>query len=128
MPHLPLWNLPAATPSPERQYRARILAFFLIAGCALVGITHDVFPFSVLWVIAFGLIYPHLNYAIMRRFPKEHAYSVQLSLFLIDGISAGILGSSLDFNPAIVGFSCILLFATGMLLGGGRWLLAGYWL
>lgn len=126
MPHLPLWNLPAGTPSPERQYRARILAFFLIAGCALVGITHDIFPFSVLWVIAFGLIYPHLNYAIMRRFPKEHAYSVQLSLFLIDGISAGILGSSLDFNPAIVGFSCILLFATGMLLGGGRWLLAGF--
>ena len=126
MSHTQPWNLSARTPSPERQYRARILAYFLIAGCALVGITHDVFSFNALWVIAFGLIYPHVNYAATRRLTNTHALTAQLGLLFIDGFSIGALSSTLDFNPTIVGFSCILLFVTGMLMGGGRCLLAGF--
>ena len=106
-----------------REYYSRTLAYIAAAAAIAAGTYVQHFSYTILWMVPFALLYPHLANQISQRFRQDNPEQTELSLLVIDACNAGLAITLLDF-PAVPGLMFILtLCFTATIIGGMRYMI-----
>ncbi len=105
-----------------RENYSRMLAYIAAAAAIAAGTYVQHFSYSILWMVPFALLYPHLANHLSQRFRQDHAEQTQLALLLLDAFNTGLAVTLLSFPavPALM-FTLTLCF-TALIIGGMRYM------
>lgn len=104
--------------APLQEFYSRVLAYMFIAAVIASGTYNDFFSYSLLWVVPYALLYPHLAYFFTSRFKQHHPKLTYLSQLTLDSFHTGTVIALTGFAiiPALMG---LLIIAVSTLIVGG---------
>lgn len=89
--------------APLQEFYSRVLAYMFIAALIAAGTYTGFFSYSLLWVVPYALLYPHLAYFFTSRFKTHYpklTYAIELC---VDSVHAGtvlaLIGYAIDRHP-----------------------------
>lgn len=104
--------------APVRQYHSRVVAYLAVAASVAAGNYANVFSYTLLWMVPYALIYPHLAYWLSKRFRDEQPLRTAVSLLFVDALHCGIAAALLHFS-LVPSMMCLLALAFSALILGG---------
>ncbi|WP_070886290.1 adenylate cyclase [Pseudomonas sp. D1-3] len=103
-----------------REYYSRVLAYLAVAASVAAGTYVQVFSHSLLWIVPYALLYPHLAHWLSKRFRDGHRHRTLMTLLFVDALHCGAFAALLGFSvvPSLM-FLLTLSFST-LIVGGLR--------
>ncbi|MBF7729458.1 adenylate/guanylate cyclase domain-containing protein [Pseudomonas sp. N040] len=106
-----------------REYYSRILAYLSAAAAIAAGTYMHHFSYTILWMVPYALIYPHLAQVLSRGLRNKYPLEVSLALTLLDAVNTGLAIALIDY-AAVPGLMMLLtLCFIAMIIGGLRQML-----
>ncbi|MCU1716505.1 adenylate/guanylate cyclase domain-containing protein [Pseudomonas sp. 5P_3.1_Bac2] len=106
-----------------REHYSRILAYMVVAASIAAGTYSHYFSYSILWLVPYALLYPHLAYQIKLRFKDDYPLHCKVGLLLVDALHYGAVLPLLHF-ALVPSLMSLLILSFSALVGGGiRYLL-----
>ena len=110
---------PGAQPAPLlREYYSRVLAYIAPAGAIAAGTYSGHFDYSILWMVPYALLYPHLAYHLSNRFKNDYPDQNKLILLFIDALHAGGACALMGFS-LVPSLMFLLTLSFSSLIAGG---------
>ncbi|ARU88015.1 adenylate/guanylate cyclase domain-containing protein [Pseudomonas sp. M30-35] len=114
-------NQPRVLPAPlMREYYSRILAYISVAASIAAGTYAQYFEYSILWIVPYALLYPHLAHQVSQRYKRDYPEKTTQGLMLVDSIHCGCLAVLLNFSPVLSLMSLLTLLFSSLVVGGLR--------
>ncbi|MEK1906329.1 MAG: adenylate/guanylate cyclase domain-containing protein [Pseudomonas sp.] len=108
-----------AQPAPMlREYYSRVLAYIATAASIAAGTYDQHFGYSILWMVPYALLYPHVAYHVGNRFKRDYPEQSTLTLLFIDAAHAGIAAVMMGFS-VVPGLMCLLILSFSSMIAGG---------
>ena len=109
--------------APLQEFYSRVLAYMFIAALIAAGTYTGFFSYSLLWVVPYALLYPHLAYFFTSRFKTHYpklTYAIELC---VDSLHAGTVLALIGYAiiPSLMGLLIITL--STLIIGGLRLML-----
>ncbi|NQD93249.1 adenylate cyclase [Pseudomonas sp. CrR25] len=111
-------RLNALPAPPLREYYSRVLAYIAVAASIAAGTYAQHFAYTILWMVPYALLYPHLAHHLSLRFKRDHPQRTTLSLLFIDALHCGAALALLGFS-VVPSLMCLLTLAFSSLVIGG---------
>ncbi|UTW07447.1 adenylate/guanylate cyclase domain-containing protein [Pseudomonas benzenivorans] len=112
-------NRPHALPAPPlREYYSRVLAYIAVAASIAAGTYAQHFAYSILWMVPYALLYPHLAHHLSLRFKRDQPQRTTLALLVIDALHCGAALALLGFS-VVPSLMCLLTLVFSSLVIGG---------
>ncbi|HWV10917.1 MAG TPA: adenylate/guanylate cyclase domain-containing protein, partial [Pseudomonas sp.] len=105
---------------PLREYYSRVLAYIAIAASIAAGTYAQHFGYTILWMVPYALLYPHLAHHLSLRFKREHPQTTTLCLLFIDSLHCGAALALLGFSVVPSLMAVLTLCFSSLVLGGLR--------
>ena len=110
---------PGAQPAPLlREYYSRVLAYIAPAGAIAAGTYSGHFDYSILWLVPYALLYPHLVYHLSSRFKNDYPDQNKLILLFIDALHTGGACALMGFS-LVPSLMFLLTLSFSSLIAGG---------
>ncbi|WP_339487986.1 adenylate/guanylate cyclase domain-containing protein [Pseudomonas sp. EL_65y_Pfl2_R95] len=108
-------------PAPlMREYYSRILAYISVAASIAAGTYVQYFNYSILWIVPYALLYPHLAHQLSQRYKRDYPEKATRGLMIVDSIHCGCLAVLLNFSPVLSLMSLLTLLFSSLVVGGLR--------
>ncbi|SNR89917.1 Adenylate cyclase, class 3 [Pseudomonas segetis] len=112
-------TLPSVLPGPVmREYYSRVLAYISIAASIAAGTYVQYFSYSILWIVPYALLYPHLAHQIGQYYKRQYPEKATQGLMIVDAIHCGCLAALLNFSPVLSLMSLLTLLFSSLVVGG----------
>ncbi|WP_084307859.1 adenylate/guanylate cyclase domain-containing protein [Phytopseudomonas flavescens] len=105
---------------PIREYYSRVMAYIALAAAVAAGTYCQAFTPSLLWIVPYALLYPHLAYWLSKHPRAEHPHYTILCLLFIDALHTGIAVVMLGFSVVPSLMSLLTLTFSALIIGGLR--------
>ncbi|HKM37031.1 MAG TPA: adenylate/guanylate cyclase domain-containing protein [Thiopseudomonas sp.] len=106
-----------------REYLLRVLGYIFIVPVIAVGIYIGSFSYTLLWLIPYSLIYPHLVQLITLKFQHRNPIVFYKLRMMLDALHTGAIAAFIGFAliPSLLGF--IVIVFSALMIGGIRLML-----
>jgi class 3 adenylate cyclase len=105
------------------EHYLRILAYLVVAATVAAGLFSGHFSSSLLWLVPYALLYPHLANQLAQSFRHQYPQQSRLALLLSDALHASLTIVLLDFAAVPSLMLILILGMVATMLGGTRQLL-----
>lgn len=109
--------------APLQEFYSRVLAYMFIAALIAAGTYTGFFSYSLLWVVPYALLYPHLAYFFTSRFKTHYPKFTYTTQLFLDSLHTGTVLALIGFAiiPSLMGLLIITL--STLIVGGLRLML-----
>lgn len=112
-----LEEAPQAIP-PLPDFNGRVLGAAAFCGIIVAGVTDDIFPESLLWLLAAGLVWPHTILFVSRKLGADRQPRIRQYLLLVECIFAGGVIGLTGLTPVPSLAMALMLMFSCLIVGG----------
>lgn len=111
------------THAPLQEFYSRVLAYMFIAAIIAAGTYSGFFSYSLLWIVPYALLYPHIAYFFTSRFNYHYPKFTYISQLFLDSLHTGTVIALIGFAiiPALMGL--LIIMVSTLIVGGMRLML-----